>query len=90
MNEFTKSVQELEEQMEARGNVVEEGKLAVVGQRNVIQGEDQAIRVRKAQLEARIAEKEAELDRVIAEGSSLQAVIHKQDALLEKLSNNEA
>ncbi|KNC52033.1 uncharacterized protein AMSG_08286 [Thecamonas trahens ATCC 50062] len=90
MTAFHEQVRVFEEQVEGRAAVVEEGKLAVIGQRNLIQGEEEAIKAKKAQLAARIAEKQAALDRHVAHGASLMAVIREQEALLEKLSNNEA
>lgn len=76
--------------METQAKRIELEKLRAIGQRHRVEGEvDNRIR-RKQALQALINEKSMEYERYIQEYDALARVEAEQQALIERLSNNEA
>eukprot|EP01006_Ploeotia_vitrea_P002431 TRINITY_DN107506_c0_g1_i1.p1 TRINITY_DN107506_c0_g1~~TRINITY_DN107506_c0_g1_i1.p1 ORF type:complete len:128 (+),score=9.32 TRINITY_DN107506_c0_g1_i1:34-417(+) len=72
--------------VQAAGQKIENEKLRAIGMRNKVDGEAEARKRRQRELQQHIKEKQIELDRYVAEWTSLTKVEQEQKALIEQLS----
>merc|ERR1740139_319787 len=79
----------LVEVLDGEAQKIEFEKLRAIGQRNRADMEASARKQKKLNLEAVTKEREAELERLNFQLSSLERAEREQKALVEKLSNNE-
>lgn len=86
---FTGTVDMLVEVLDGEALKIEEEKLRAIGQRNRAEMEAEARRRKQLSMEAAIKEKTQELERLTFQLNSLEKVEREQQALIEKLSNNE-
>lgn len=76
--------------LDTHASKIEQEKLRAVGLRNQVEGETEARKKRKQELQFLINEKIAELERYNYQLESLQKVEAEQKILIDKLRNNEA
>mmetsp|Transcript_21947 Transcript_21947/g.61348 ORF Transcript_21947/g.61348 Transcript_21947/m.61348 type:complete len:131 (-) Transcript_21947:125-517(-) len=86
---FGDTVQMLVEVLDGEAKKIEYEKLRAIGQRNRAEMEAESRRRKEKFMQALIAEKEAELQRLVFQLNSLERSEREQKALIEKLSNNE-
>merc|ERR1711920_350218 len=86
---FGGTVQMLVEVLDGEAQKIEYEKLRAIGQRNRAEMEADARKRKQQQMQAQIAEKTAELERLIFQLNSLERAEREQRGLIEKLSNNE-
>mmetsp|Transcript_101207 Transcript_101207/g.281783 ORF Transcript_101207/g.281783 Transcript_101207/m.281783 type:complete len:131 (+) Transcript_101207:98-490(+) len=89
IHSFGGTVQMLVEVLDGEAKKIEYEKLRAIGQRNRAEMEADSRKRRQQQMQAMIAEKTAEHERLIFQLSSLERAEREQKALIEKLSNNE-
>mmetsp|Transcript_136800 Transcript_136800/g.381346 ORF Transcript_136800/g.381346 Transcript_136800/m.381346 type:complete len:131 (-) Transcript_136800:272-664(-) len=89
IHSFGATVQMLVEVLDGEAKKIEYEKLRAIGQRNRADMEEAARRRKQQQMQAMIAEKTAEHERLLFQLSSLERAEREQKALIEKLSNNE-
>merc|ERR1711918_65034 len=89
IHQFSGTVQTLVEILDGEAQKIEYEKLRAIGQRNRAEMEADARRRKQMNMQAGIAEKTSELERLVFELGSLERVEREQKALIEKLSNNE-
>merc|ERR1712100_965769 len=83
------TVQTLVDILDGEAQKIEHEKLRAIGQRNRAEMEADARRRRQREMQALVAEKTAELERLVFQLGSLERCEREQKALIEKLSNNE-
>jgi intraflagellar transport protein 20 len=90
MDEFRSIVTQTMSIVQQLGQAIEKEKLRAIGSRNVVESESEARKraLRDAQL--RLHEKQIELDRYVAEYSSLQKVEQEQRQIIQRLSLSSA
>lgn len=86
---FGGTVQTLVEVLDGEAQKIEYEKLRAIGQRNRAEMEADARRRKQQNMQATIAEKTAEMERLVFQLNSLERAEREQKALIEKLSNNE-
>ncbi|KAJ4462628.1 putative Intraflagellar Transport Protein 20 [Paratrimastix pyriformis] len=93
---FVEKITQFEEGIEAYSSAIEKiaqrteaEKLKAIGQRNMLASEAENRLRKKQELEAQIAQRQAELDRLVAEADSLSKVEQEQQALIQKLVSME-
>merc|ERR1740138_1562437 len=79
----------LVEVLDGEAQKIEYDKLRAIGQRNRAEMEADARKRKQQQMQAMIAEKTAELERLVFELNTLERAEREQKGLVEKLSNNE-
>merc|ERR1719335_1845390 len=79
----------LVEVLDGESAKIEKEKLRAIGQRNRAEMEADSRRRRQQQMQAILAEKTTELERLVFQYNSLERVEHEHKVLIEKLSNNE-
>mmetsp|Transcript_26387 Transcript_26387/g.40085 ORF Transcript_26387/g.40085 Transcript_26387/m.40085 type:complete len:131 (+) Transcript_26387:79-471(+) len=89
IHDFGTTIQTLVEVLESEAAKIEHEKLKAIGQRNRADMESDARKRKQANMQAIIAEKKAELERLNFQLNSLERSEREQRALIEKLSNNE-
>mmetsp|Transcript_39735 Transcript_39735/g.63147 ORF Transcript_39735/g.63147 Transcript_39735/m.63147 type:complete len:131 (-) Transcript_39735:112-504(-) len=89
IHSFGSTVNTLVEILDGEAEKIECEKLRAIGQRNRAEMEADSRKRKGLQMQAAIAEKQAELERLTFELNSLDRVEFEQKALIEKLSNNE-
>mmetsp|Transcript_40731 Transcript_40731/g.131183 ORF Transcript_40731/g.131183 Transcript_40731/m.131183 type:complete len:132 (-) Transcript_40731:157-552(-) len=89
IQEFGATIQTLVEVLEVEANKIEHEKLRAIGQRNRADMETDARKRKQANMQAVITEKNAELERLNFQLTSLERAEREQKSLIEKLSNNE-
>eukprot|EP00933_Yihiella_yeosuensis_P048800 TRINITY_DN4518_c0_g1_i1.p1 TRINITY_DN4518_c0_g1~~TRINITY_DN4518_c0_g1_i1.p1 ORF type:complete len:131 (-),score=40.17 TRINITY_DN4518_c0_g1_i1:81-473(-) len=87
--QFGATVDMLVEVLDGEAAKIEHEKLRAIGQRNRAEMEAEARRRKQLNMQAMIAEKTAELERLVFQLNSLERAEREQKALIEKLSNNE-
>ncbi|AAZ11891.1 intraflagellar transport protein 20 [Trypanosoma equiperdum] len=87
MDEFKNIVNQTMSIVEQLGKAIEEEKLKAIGSRNIVESEAEE-RFRTVQeAQVRLREKQAELDRYIAEYDSLKKVEQEQEMYIKHLSH---
>mmetsp|Transcript_65186 Transcript_65186/g.142037 ORF Transcript_65186/g.142037 Transcript_65186/m.142037 type:complete len:131 (+) Transcript_65186:81-473(+) len=86
---FGGTVQMLVEILDSEARRIEDEKLRAIGQRNRVEMEADSRRRKQQQMQAMIAEKTAELERLVFHLGSLERAEREQKGLIDKLSNNE-
>ena len=86
---FSNDVHGLVEVLDAQAKKIEFEKLKAIGQRNAVESEVENRENKKKALQAQINEKLSELERFNKQYQSLQQIESEQNALIERLSNNE-
>ena len=86
---FSNDVHVLVEVLDAQAKKIEFEKLKAIGQRNAVESEVENRENKKKALQAQINEKLSELERFNKQYQSLQQIESEQNALIERLSNNE-
>merc|ERR1712187_47384 len=89
IHSFGGTVQMLVEVLDGEAQKIEHEKLGAIGQRNRTEMEAEARKRKQLQMQAMVAEKTAELERLVFQVNSLERAEREQKALIEKLSNNE-
>merc|ERR1712232_1322032 len=89
INAFGGTVQMLVEVLDGEAKKIEYEKLRAIGQRNRAEMEAESRRRKQQQMQAILAEKTSELERLAFQHNSLERVEHEHKILIEKLSNNE-
>mmetsp|Transcript_56569 Transcript_56569/g.132712 ORF Transcript_56569/g.132712 Transcript_56569/m.132712 type:complete len:131 (+) Transcript_56569:74-466(+) len=89
IQKFGGTVQTLVDVLDSEAQKIEAEKLRAIGQRNRAEMEADSRRRKQQQMQAVIAEKTAELERLNFQLASLDRAEKDQKALTEKLSNNE-
>merc|ERR1712039_1158841 len=89
IHQFGGTVQTLVELLDGEAQKIEHEKLRAIGQRNRAEMEAEARRNKMQQMQAMIAEKSAELERLVFQLNSLERCEREQKGTIEKLSNNE-
>mmetsp|Transcript_17730 Transcript_17730/g.41243 ORF Transcript_17730/g.41243 Transcript_17730/m.41243 type:complete len:131 (+) Transcript_17730:98-490(+) len=89
IHKFGGTVQTLVDILDSEAQKIEAEKLRAIGQRNRAEMEADSRRRKQQQMQAVIAEKTAELERLNFQLSSLDRAEREQKLLTEKLSNNE-
>lgn len=89
IQQFGGTVQTLVEVLDGEAQKIEYEKLRAIGQRNRAEMEAESRRRKQQQMQAMIAEKTAELERVVFQFNTLERAEREQKTLIEKLSNNE-
>ena len=79
----------LVEVLDAQAKKIEFEKLKAIGQRNAVESEIENREHKKKAMQAQINEKLSELERFNKQYQSLQQIESEQNALIERLSNNE-
>merc|ERR1719159_2034218 len=79
----------LVEGLDGEAKKIEYEKLRAIGQRNRAVMEEEARKRKQQHMQALVAEKTAELERLTFQLRSLEKAENEQKALIEKLSNNE-
>ena len=79
----------LVEVLDAQAKKIEFEKLKAIGQRNAVESEIENRENKKKAMKAQINEKLSELERFNKQYQSLQQIESEQNALIERLSNNE-
>ena len=79
----------LVEVLDAQAKKIEFEKLKAIGQRNAVETEIENRENKKNAMQAQINEKLSELERFNKQYQSLQQIESEQNALIERLSNNE-
>nr|CCC91037.1 putative intraflagellar transport (IFT) protein [Trypanosoma congolense IL3000] len=88
MDEFKTIVNQTMSIVEQLGNAIEEEKLKAIGSRNIVESEAEE-RFRTVQeAQVRLREKQAELDRYVAEYDSLKKVEQEQEMYIKRLSHS--
>ena len=72
--------------VEQLGKAIEHEKLRAIGTRNIAEREGDSRKLAKQEALVRVQEKQMELDRAVAEYSSLQKVEQEQRAVIQRLS----
>ncbi|EGZ25674.1 hypothetical protein PHYSODRAFT_483013 [Phytophthora sojae] len=90
LEEFHEIVKGVLEVMEGQAKRIEREKLKAIGQRNRVDSEVENRNRQKQMLELLIKEKKTELERYNLQFQSLSKIADEQQALMDKLSNNEA
>lgn len=90
ISEFHDVAKTLVDEIQTQAQRIEQAKLRAIGARSSVVVEKEQRRRKRAQLDAVIRERQAELDRLVAEFDSLARIEQEQRAMIEKLSNNEA
>ena len=86
---FSNDVHVLVEMLDGQAKKIEFEKLKAIGQRNAVESEIENRGNKKKALQAQINEKLSQLERYNKQYQSLQQIESEQNALIEKLSNNE-
>jgi intraflagellar transport protein 20 len=86
---FSSDVHVLVEVLDAQAKKIEFEKLKAIGQRNAVESEIENRENKKKAMQAQINEKLSELERFNKQYQSLQQIESEQNALIERLSNNE-
>lgn len=86
MDEFKGIVAQTMGIVQQLGQAIEKEKLRAIGSRNVVESETEARKRALLEAQIRLREKQIELDRYIAEYSSLQKVEAEQKAIIQRLS----
>eukprot|EP00416_Gambierdiscus_australes_P016820 CAMPEP_0171059274 /NCGR_PEP_ID=MMETSP0766_2-20121228/3090_1 /TAXON_ID=439317 /ORGANISM="Gambierdiscus australes, Strain CAWD 149" /LENGTH=180 /DNA_ID=CAMNT_0011514701 /DNA_START=68 /DNA_END=608 /DNA_ORIENTATION=+ len=90
INDFSVTVQMLVEVLDGEAKKIEYEKLRAIGQRNRAEMEAEARKRRQQQMQAMIADKSAEHERLLFQLTSFERAEREQRSLIEKLSNNDA
>eukprot|EP01112_Ceratiomyxa_fruticulosa_P000188 TRINITY_DN1019_c0_g1_i10.p1 TRINITY_DN1019_c0_g1~~TRINITY_DN1019_c0_g1_i10.p1 ORF type:complete len:127 (-),score=31.37 TRINITY_DN1019_c0_g1_i10:392-772(-) len=90
LTQFSKSSTTVLNVVSAKSEEIEEEKLKAIRKRNQVESQSELRRRKQRELLALVSEKQAELERYVAEYESLLKVELEQKVLLDKLSNNEA
>eukprot|EP00440_Ansanella_granifera_P062553 gb/GFBE01067828.1/.p1 GENE.gb/GFBE01067828.1/~~gb/GFBE01067828.1/.p1 ORF type:complete len:131 (+),score=58.39 gb/GFBE01067828.1/:1-393(+) len=86
---FSGTVDMLVEVLDGEANKIEQEKMRAIGQRNRAEMEAEARRRKEQTMKAAITEKQAELERLVFQLGTLERAEREQQALIDKLSNNE-
>ena len=86
MDQFSSVVSQTMSITEQLGDAIEKEKLRAIGSRNVVESEGDARKKALSEAEFRLGEKQAELDRYIAEYQSLMKVQQEQQNVIHRLS----
>mmetsp|Transcript_61666 Transcript_61666/g.172451 ORF Transcript_61666/g.172451 Transcript_61666/m.172451 type:complete len:131 (-) Transcript_61666:230-622(-) len=86
---FGTTMKNLVDLLDGEAEKIEQEKLRAIGQRNKADMEAEARKAKKLNMQATIAEKTQELERLNFQLQSLERVENEQRGLIEKLSNNE-
>ncbi|TYZ67364.1 hypothetical protein PybrP1_010467 [[Pythium] brassicae (nom. inval.)] len=89
LEEFHEIVKGVLEVLEGQAKRIEREKLKAIGQRNRVDSEVENRNRQKQLLESLIKEKQTELERYHLQYQSLTKIADEQQALIDKLSNNE-
>merc|ERR1711879_521407 len=89
IHSFEGTVQMLVEVLDGEAKKIEYEKLRAIGQRNRAVMEEEARKRKQQHMQAMVAEKTAELERLTFQLKSLEKSEREQKGLIEKLSNNE-
>lgn len=87
---FNDTVAEFVRVLEAKQAIVDAAKLRAIGLGNKVLGEAEVRKRKQRYLQATLNERRAELERLTVQHESLSRVIQDQQALIERLQNNEA
>lgn len=90
IEEFSSIIRDVAEITEQQAKKIEFEKLRAIGQRHRVEGEVETRARRKHALQGMIKERTMEFERYVEEYDSLARVEAEQQALIERLSNNEA
>uniref|UniRef100_K3XDM9 Intraflagellar transport protein 20 n=1 Tax=Globisporangium ultimum (strain ATCC 200006 / CBS 805.95 / DAOM BR144) TaxID=431595 RepID=K3XDM9_GLOUD len=90
LEEFHDIIKGVLEVLEGQAKRIEREKLKAIGQRNRVDSEVENRNRQKQMLESLIKEKQTELERYDLQHQSLTKIADEQQALIDKLSNNEA
>jgi len=86
---FSSTVDMLVEVLDGESSKIEIEKMRAIGQRNRAEMEAEARRRKEQNMRAMIQEKQAELERLSFQLSTLERAEREQQVLIDKLSNNE-
>lgn len=86
MDQFRTAVTATMSIVQQLGKAIEQEKLRAIGARNAVESEGESRKRALRETELRLQEKRSELDRYVAEHTSLQKVEQEQRAIIQRLS----